>query len=167
MVKNFTKVKYLDQAKTKKGKIIYLIDGKYVFQDPEDDPPMNGKKPAKPLGSITGRKWLAYYQDKDGNKVEIGNQVYRTKGQVDKLNTTYVFSKGLQDCLRSKPITGINEGVEVEEECVMCNNFNPSLSNMIQENSKLSLTTALDESINEPRIDIFLKELQLGVYKDE
>ena len=154
-------------AKTKKGKIIYLIDGKYVFQDPKDDPPMNGKKPAKPLGSITGRKWLAYYQDKDGNKVEIGNQVYRTKGQVDKLNTTYGFSKGLQDCLGSKPITGVNEGVEVEGDCVMCTNLNSSVSKMIQESKKLSLVSIFDDINEKPPIDLFLKDLYLGVYKDD
>lgn len=86
-------------AKTADGKFIYLKDGEYVYANQDEEPP----KGATQLGVITGQKTLVYYQDDEGNEVPIGVQVLRSKqGVAGKLDTTYLFSKDLQDCLSSK-----------------------------------------------------------------
>ena len=92
-------------ARTKDGKLIYLVDGKYETASEDES---TSKEWGKPLGRITGRKVLAYIQDEKGERTPIGFQNYRTKGGY-KLQTTYTFSPELQKCLDSNPITNINE----------------------------------------------------------
>ena len=86
-------------AKTKDGKFIWMKDGDYVYSDTD---PGN----AKQLGIITGGKSLIAIQNNEGEEMQIGNQVLRTKqGDVGKLDLTYTFPQELQDCLSSKTDT--------------------------------------------------------------
>ena len=95
-------------AKTKDGKLIYLVNGEYKTAPEGESVPKEYKKP---LGQITGRKVLAYIQDEKGERTPIGYQTYRTKGGYN-LQTTYVFSPDLQKCLGGNKIA--NESISCD-----------------------------------------------------
>tara|TARA_Y100000310_G_C20670227_1_gene809850 strand:+ start:1 stop:2763 length:2763 start_codon:yes stop_codon:yes gene_type:complete len=138
-------------ARTKDGKLVYLIDGEYVTRSEDEDPPTitnaKGKEvPAKPLGRITGRKVLAYIQDDKGERIPIGYQTYRTKGGY-KLQTTYIFSPELQKCLRGNKIT--NEAIAL-------------LGDILAENKENYLSYHLTRAEEDYSVDQFIREINEG-----
>ena len=54
-------------------------------------------------GNVTGKTVFVYAIDSDGKEIEIGKKSYRSKaGATGKTNNTFQYSKGMQDCFKSK-----------------------------------------------------------------
>jgi hypothetical protein len=54
-------------------------------------------------GNVTGKTVFVYAIDSDGEEIEIGKKSYRSKaGATGKTNNTFQYSKGMQDCFKSK-----------------------------------------------------------------
>ena len=54
-------------------------------------------------GNVTGKTVFVYAIDSDGTEIEIGKKSYRSKaGATGKTNNTFTYSKGMQDCFKSK-----------------------------------------------------------------
>ena len=54
-------------------------------------------------GNVTGKTVFVYAIDSDGEEIEIGKKSYRSKaGATGKTNNTFIYSKGMQDCFKSK-----------------------------------------------------------------
>jgi len=134
-----------DQSKAAKkdGKFIHLTaEGTYELVEPGKKAP----KGSKQLGIITGGKSLIAIQNNEGEEMQIGNQVLRTKqGDVGKLDLTYTFPQELQDCLSGK-----ND--KANESFI-------SLGNLLAETQENTLTHHWKIAEDNYPLALFIKEL--------
>ena len=147
----------------KEGQLLYWLYGKdgkkkgktdneeaaTASRNKEDTIPSK-QKPAEPVGTVTGQKAVAYYEDEEtGERFEIAHMDIRAKGGPQApLGTGYGWSKDMQKCLGEKDD-------ETNESIIM-------LGNILSETKQNTLSHHLTKAEEDYSVDRFIREINEG-----
>jgi hypothetical protein len=139
------------------GQVLYWLyneegrkDGKTADEEAAKNSSPKKKKVAEPVGTVTGQKAVAYYEDEEtGERFEIAHMEIRAKGGPQApLGTGYGWSKQMQDCLGKKDD-------ETNESIII-------LGNILTETKQNTLSYHLTKSEEDYSVDQFIREINEG-----
>jgi hypothetical protein len=119
-----------------------------------------------PVGVVTGQKSLLYIQTKDGKEFPISMQMVRSKsGATGKLGTAYVFSKEFQDEIKRLRKAGLI--AEAMRRFLRKKKLVDTTVSDFKVTSLGSLSTIVEDIRENTPMELFLQEIENGIYIDE